>query len=154
MLKRLQEQAAAGQQHNRERRFGDNQRMLEPVAARAGRAASAVTESFLRREPRSAQGGRDSESQRRSDGHGRRKRQHAPIEREARRAHGLGHEPFKKPHRGKGEGDSGSRTERGEHEASARNWTTSLPRRPHPRGADRDFTSARGTARQQGDSSD
>ena len=42
VLKRLQEQTAAGQQHDGERRLDDDQRVLEPVAARARGAASAV----------------------------------------------------------------------------------------------------------------
>ena len=48
VLKALEEKAAACQQHDRERRFDDNQRMLEPVAARARRAASTIAECFLR----------------------------------------------------------------------------------------------------------
>ena len=98
---------------------------------------------------RSAQGGRDSECQRRSDGHGRRKRQHAPVEREARRAHGLGHEPFKKSHRGKGERDSGNRTERGEHQTFGKELDDQPAAARAKCGADRDFTAARGAARQQ-----
>ena len=73
------------------------------MAAGARCAASAVAESFLRREPRPSQRGQESESQRSGDSDGRGKCQHTPIQREARRAHGLGYKPFKKSHGAKRE---------------------------------------------------
>jgi hypothetical protein len=51
VLKGLQEQAAACQQHQRERRLEDDERVLEPVAARTGRAPAAVAEPVLQRDP-------------------------------------------------------------------------------------------------------
>src|SRR6185369_17903963 len=102
---------------NGERRLNNDERLPEPVAARARCTASAVAESCLRREARASQRGRESESQRSGDSNGRGKCQHSPIEREPRRAHGLGYQPFKKSHGGKGQSESGKRTERGQHQA-------------------------------------
>ena len=73
------------------------------MAARARCAASAVAEPFLRREARPSQRGRESENQHGGDSGGRGKCQYTPIQREARRAHGLGYKPFKKSHGGKRE---------------------------------------------------
>ena len=63
MLEGLQQQAAARQQHHGERGLDHDERMLEPMAARAGRAASSVAQSFLRSDSRPAQRGRESEDQ-------------------------------------------------------------------------------------------
>src|SRR4051794_15204486 len=115
MLKGLDEQATACQQDNGERRLNDDEGMTEPMAARARCAACAVAESLLRRESRASQGGRESEDQRCGDGDGGGEGEHAPIEREAGRTHGLRYKPLQKSHGGKGEGESGKGTEGGEH---------------------------------------
>ena len=109
MPKGLQEQAPADQQHNGERRLDDDQRMLERVTSRA-RCASSASESFLRRDSRSAQRGREPEGHGGCDGHRSRKCQHSPIERDAPGAHGLGHEPLEKSHCRNGQRETGKRT--------------------------------------------
>ena len=149
VLKGLQQQAAACQQHNGERRLDHDERVPEPMAARAGRAAPAVAEPFLRRESRPSQRGRKSESQRGGDRNGGGKCQHAPVEREARRAHGLGHQPFQKSHRGKRESESGKRTERGEHQAFGQELRDQPSAARAKRRAHGDFPAARGAARKQ-----
>src|SRR5207249_793020 len=50
MLKSLQEQTAAYQQCDSERRLDNDERMLEPMAARAGSAAASIAQSILRTE--------------------------------------------------------------------------------------------------------
>src|SRR5262249_61854243 len=82
VLKRLQQQSSARQQRDGQSRLDDDERMLEPMAARAGTAAAAVAQSFLNRDPRPAESGRESERQSGGDGYARGKRQHAPIERQ------------------------------------------------------------------------
>ena len=56
--------------------------------------------------------------------------EHAPIERQARGAHGLGHQPFEKSHRRKGDRESGQRAERGEHQGFDRETGTPACRAP------------------------
>ena len=99
------------------------------------------------REPRSAGASPKVNAAAIADGGG--KRQHPPIEREARRAHGLGHEPFEKSHGGKRERESGQRAERGEHQAFGEELRDQPAAARSQRRAHRDFPAARRAARKQ-----
>lgn len=104
---------------------------------------------LLRCESRPLQRRRESESQRSGNSDGRGKYQHTPIEREARRAHGLGYKPFKKSHGGKGESESGKRTERGKHQALGKELRDQPSATRAKRSPYRDFPAARRATRKQ-----
>ncbi len=135
---------------SRERGFDDDQRMLEPVAARAGRTAAAVPHRVLWRESRSAQRRHESEGQSGGDRYGRRKRQHAPVEREPGRvARRLGHQPFEKAHGGNRESYPAERSQCGERQALGEELTDEPSAPGAQRHAHRDFPAAGGAAREQ-----
>ena len=73
VLKGLQQQTAARQQHHRERGLRDDERVLEPLAARACRAASSVAQSVVRSHSCAAERGHEAEGQGGGDRDGGRK---------------------------------------------------------------------------------
>src|SRR5687767_10718902 len=102
--------------------------MLEPVTARARCTAPCFAQPVVRSEARATQRGCKSEGQCGGNRDASGEREHAPVEREPRCAHGLRYKRFQKSHRGHGERESATVPSPASTKLSVKNCATSLPR--------------------------